>query len=96
MGYIVPWIPILWLCLSVKKNKWCQETEICQTLLIVFAAYAFFLRFLATPLIEILKFTHTLRTGVVHNEATQTFLLKQLFYLRNQHTECTISIISRT
>ena len=34
----MPWPPLLTLPFS-KKNKWCQVTEIWQTLLVVFVAY---------------------------------------------------------
>ena len=41
------------LCLSVKKNKCCEMTEICQTLLMTFVIHdAPLLKFLATPLLS--------------------------------------------
>ena len=40
LGGIVPWPPFLTLPFSKKEqNYWCQATEICQTLLMVFEAY---------------------------------------------------------
>ena len=34
----MPWPPLLTLLFS-KKNKWCQVTNTCKTLLMVFVAY---------------------------------------------------------